>query len=67
VHGKIFKLFYSLNKDSIIQVKTSSGMSNKAYTGENITQGSVSAALISSKNLDRGINRYFETRTDVCL
>ena len=32
-----------------------------AYTGENITQGSVSGALISANNLDRGINSYFKT------
>ena len=49
------------NKDSTIQVRTASGESKVEYTGENITQGSVSGALISANNLDRGINQFFET------
>ena len=61
VQGKIYKLLYTLNKDTEIEVKASSGVSKTKYTSENITQGSVAGALISANNLDRGINDYFKS------
>ena len=56
VRGNIYRLIYEMNKDTKIQVKSLSGISNVACTGDNVTQGSISAGLISAINLDRGIN-----------
>ena len=60
VQGNIYKLLYELNKDTQIKVNTLSGVSEISCTGENVTQGSLSAALISANNLDRGINDHFK-------
>ena len=60
IKGKLYKLFYELNIDTLIQIRSSSGLSEIGYTGENITQGSVSGAIISAKNLDSGIQSYFK-------
>jgi hypothetical protein len=40
-------------------VKTSFGLTNTAATGENVAQGSIGGALISSLNLDKTITSYF--------
>ena len=46
---------------------TPSGSSKVACTGENVTQGSVSGALISANNLDRGVNSHFEgSQNEIC-
>ena len=35
------------------------GITSKAHTGENTGQGSLSSAVVSSLNLDRGFQKYF--------
>ena len=36
VRGKLYRLLYNLNKDTIIKVKTAVGDTNEKETGENI-------------------------------
>ena len=61
IKGNIYRLIYEMNKNTQIQVKSLSGISNIACTGENVAQGSVSAGLISANNLDNGINKHLKT------
>ena len=59
VRGKLYRLWYMLNKDTQIRVKTSFGLTDTAATGENVAQGSIGGALLSSLNLDKTITSYF--------
>ena len=59
IRGKLYRLWYMLNKDTQIRVKTSFGMTDVAATGENVAQGSIGGGLISSLNLDRTVTSYF--------
>ena len=54
VKGKVYKLLFELNKDTQIRIKSSAGISDVRVTGENVAQGSVSGALISSNNILKG-------------
>ena len=51
IKGKLYRLIHLLNKDKKITVKTSSGESSEAFTGENIGQGTVEGAVISAANI----------------
>ena len=59
VKGKPLRLLYNLNRSTKIQTSTAVGTTHKAYTGENTGQGSLSSAIVSSLNLDRGFQAYF--------
>ena len=48
-----------MNEDAKIRVKTSFGLTQPANTGENVAQGSIGGALISSLNLDKTISAHF--------
>ena len=41
VRGKLYRLWYLLNKDTQIRVKTCFGLTEVAPTGENVAQGSI--------------------------
>ena len=60
VKGKIYRLLYLLNKDTRIKVKTNVGMTDEAETGENVAQGTVEGCLLSSSNVDKGLNEAFK-------
>ena len=45
VKGKLYSLWYILNKDTQIRVKTSVGITETAATGENLAQGSIGVVL----------------------
>ena len=53
--GKLYRLWYEINKNSTIQIKTGS-----ADTGENLQQGSNGGALASALNLDSSVNDFFQ-------
>ena len=59
VKGKLYRLWYELYKDSQIKVKTAGGMTDIKPTGENVTQGSIGGAILSSANLDNTLGAYF--------
>ena len=59
VRGKLYRLWYELYRDSLIRVKTAAGLSNEKSTGENVTQGSIGGAILSSANLDKTLSAYF--------
>ena len=60
IHGKLYRLWFELNRDTQIRVKTGVGMSGIKPTGENVAQGSIGGALASSANLDKTLRMYFE-------
>jgi hypothetical protein len=53
VQGKLYRIWYTLYKNSQIKVKTAARMTAVRGTGENVTQGSVGGAILSSANLDK--------------
>ena len=60
VNGKLYRLIYELNRKTCLKVKTGVGMSDSTVLGENITQGSIGGALISTVNLDYTVNLHFK-------
>ena len=47
VNNTAARLWYKLNQDTEIRVKTSAGMTDSAYVGDVIGQGTAGAALVS--------------------
>ena len=63
VRGKLYRLWYELNRDAQIKVKTGAGMTDTQVTGENVAQGSIGGAILSSCNLDKTVTKYFAGST----
>ena len=59
IKGKLYRLWYELYRDAQIRVKTAAGLTSLKTTGENVSQGSIGGALLSSANLDKTITSYF--------
>ena len=59
IKGKLHRLWFMLNKDTQIKVKTSFGLTKCAATGENVAQGSIGGGIVSSLNLSKTISKYF--------
>jgi hypothetical protein len=59
VNKKAARVWFKLNEKTEISVKTGSGVSETAYVGDVIGQGTAGAALVSQVNLDQGLQQYF--------
>ena len=59
--GKIYRLLFLLNKDTVIKVITGVGVTDEAKTGMNVAQGTIQGALISSANISDGVFEVFKT------
>ena len=59
VKGKLYRLLYTMNKNTKIRVQTAVGVSAEVETGETVGQGTLEGAMISSVSLDNGINDFF--------
>ena len=59
VNGKLYRLLYAMNKNTRISVQTPVGITEEQDTGEGVGQGTLEGALLSSVNLDNGVNEYF--------
>ena len=59
VRGKLYGLWYELYRDAQIRVKTGAGMTAVETSGENVAQGSIGGAILSSCNLDKTDSNYF--------
>ena len=64
VIGKLYRLWYELNKETEIKVRTGAGISESAFVGETVAQGSIGGALVSSLNLDINVNNFFSGSID---
>ena len=59
ISGKLYRLWFMMNKDSQIKVKTGFGITKTAATGENVAQGSIGGGIVSALNLDKTISAHF--------
>ena len=59
LNKKAKRLWYLLNKDTQIQVKTAPGMTEEQHVGDCLGQGTAGAGLVSAANLDQGLQKYF--------
>ena len=59
------RLFYQLNKNTKVRVRTGAGDSDWGEVGDIIGQGSSSAAKVSALNLSRKLDRVFEGNTEL--
>ena len=50
--GKLYRLLYELNKNTIVKVKTAVGDTDEEDTGEGLGQGTNEGALISASSID---------------
>ena len=64
VNPKLCRLWYKLNEETVIKVKTATGMSEEGRAGPCVGQGSGGGALSSQLSLDRGIEDYFKGSND---
>ena len=62
VKGKVYRLLYTLNKNSRIRVRTPVGESTSVEVGPCLTQGSVEGAVVSAVNLDKGVQDFFHDK-----
>ena len=67
VCGKVYRLWYNLNKNTNISVHTGVGLTDACDTGETLGQGTVGGALASALNLDEELNAHFEdSPAEIC-
>ena len=59
VNKKAARVWFKLNEGTEISVKTASGLSETAFVGDCIGQGTAGGALVSQANLDDGLMEYF--------
>ena len=59
VNQKAARVWYKLNKDTQVVVKTTCGMTETAEVGDCLGQGTAGAGLVSQAYLDHGLNSYF--------
>ena len=64
VNNKFYRVWYKLNQNTQIEVRTGSGVSARGLAGPVTGQGGGGAALASALNLDLGVQTYFEGSTD---
>ena len=64
VNPKNYRVWYKLNQNTIIQVKTGAGLSARGLAGQVTGQGGGGAALASALNLDLGLHSYFRGSRD---
>ena len=65
VNKKAARVWYKLNKDTEVVVKTTSGMIEPAKVRDCLGQGTAGVGLVSQANLDHGLNSYFSGCKDV--
>ena len=65
IKGKLYRLLYKMNESVNIKVKTPLGTSESKKTGPTVTQGGIEAALVSSNNIDVGVEETFIDGDDI--
>jgi len=67
IKGKLYRLIFEMNKDTVIQILTPVGLSEEANTGEGFGQGTPEGAVVSAVNLDNGVREFFNcSEYEVC-
>ena len=65
VNKKAVRMWYLMNKDTKISVKTAFGMTKEADIGDCLGQGTAGAGLVSAANLDMGLQKHFKQSREV--
>ena len=65
VNKKAVRMWYLMNMNTKIAVKTAFGMTEEAEVGDCLGQGTAGAGLVSAANLDLGLQKYFNNSPDV--
>ena len=60
VNNKAIRIWYQMNRDTTIKIKTPVGDTKERFVGDCVAQGTISAALVSANNLDRGLVKNFK-------
>ena len=58
-------MWYLLNMNTKIAVKTAFGVTGEAEVGDCLGQGTAGAGLVSAANLDLGLQKHFNTTNNV--
>ena len=67
VCGKVYRLWFKLNENTRIAVKTGVGLTDERETGETLGQGTVGGALASALNIDEELDCHFEdSPVEIC-
>ena len=64
INPKFYRVWFKMNQNTVIQVKTGAGMSARGLAGPVTGQGGGGAALASALNLDLGLDSYFRGSKD---
>ena len=67
VNPRAQRLFYKLNKDTKVKVRTGCGDSEWGEVGNILGQGSGGAAKVSALNLSRKLDRVFDGSTEMAM
>ena len=67
VNKKAARVWYKLNHDTEVVVKTTCGVTETAKVGDCLGQGTAGAGLVSQANLDHGLNSYFQGCKDIMI
>ena len=59
INDKAIRMWYKLNENTKIKVKTAVGITDEANIGPCVAQGTISASIVSAANLDRGLFNKF--------
>ena len=59
IKGKLYRLFYEMNRNTRIRVRTAVGTSSSEETGEGVGQGTLDGAIISACSIDNTVNNFF--------
>ena len=59
VKGKVYRLLYKMNQNTVIKVSTPVGTTGEASTGETVGQGTIEGAILSAVSIGGGVEEYF--------
>ena len=65
IDRKLYRLWFLLNKNTKIRVRTALGDTEYREVGELIGQGSGGAGLVSGSNLDKGVTKFFNNSEEM--
>ena len=60
INDKAARVWFKINEGTEIALKTAAGVSETAFVGDCIGQGTDGAALVSQANVDHGLKDYFK-------
>ena len=62
--GKLYRLWFELNRSNTVQIRTGCGTTKSTETGENVVQGMIGSGLLSTLNLSTGVEDFFSGSED---